>query len=172
MAPLPYADLPALDRAVDAFLQKQEPSLKTPLFKLYKSTNRHALCYYADGLKIRLMWVLVRVAEDGSYVLSLEDVSLVHGLLLGADLENQDSGLVLKLRVPLNLETDLHLVQDELGLPMVVSSYANGTALIQTLYVDLADRANVQVHVHGMDMESGKAVHETKVVDLSGLPFD
>ena len=56
-------EVQALDGAVNEFLSLNG---RSALLKLFKSKNRHALCYEFKNGVIDLYWVLVRKNEDGT----------------------------------------------------------------------------------------------------------
>ena len=169
MGPCPRSEVNRLDAAVSEYLKAHG---RSPVLKLYKSTNRHALLYYYEpsSMKIRLEWLLVHVDKvTGEYIFEFEDVSMMHAMFLGADLVESNGTWIMNLKVPLG--EDLQITQDEDGSGMIVVQMDSGPAVLDRLYVDLTNKSAVEVLAKGLSME-GRSVEDTRVVDLSAFPIE
>ena len=165
----------ALQTSVLLFLSEQGPQWASPVLKLYKSKNRHVLCYYytPGASSIDLKWVLTRTDESGKYTHVFEDVNMVHSLVLGADVVKDNVGVLQpKLRAPVSVDAPMRLVQDEDGVPMILSEIHDKAAILDSIYVNLDTPSQVEVFAHGIDAESGAKVRAARMVDLSGLPLE
>ena len=176
MTKLVYSDVDRINDLVTTFLS-DKGSLANPLLRIYKSSNRHCLCYYYEpgNASLALKWVIVHTDETSptGVSLKLEDVQMMHSLVLGADLENSPQGLLVKLRAPVTIESPLYMVQDETGSPMIYSNLPDGTtAIMERIYVNLAVPSDVEIIAEGLDMTTGAPVKVVRNMDLSGFPLE
>ena len=122
---------------------------------------------------IQNKWVLVRKNAEQQYTYQLDDLSMMHAMFLGADIEDSSEGLTLRIRGPLNFPGVLRIAQDEEGQPMVIVDHEGQNVIIDWLHVNLDDPKNVLVQAVGIS-EDGSSVVVQHSLDLSGLgiPLD